>query len=103
MNIIDKLERKFGKYAIQNLMIYIIILNLATFIFYTINSNMISYLELDPTLIMKGQVWRLITYIIIPPLGQNFIFTLIAIYFYYFIGTGLEKEWGSFKFNLYFP
>lgn len=67
MNWIDKLERKFGRYAIRNLMYYVIVLYALGFIvqnmapeFYT------AYLALDPTAIMRGQIWRIITFVIYP-------------------------------------
>ena len=39
MNWLDKLERKFGRYAIHNLMYYIIILYAVGFVFQMINPS----------------------------------------------------------------
>ena len=50
--------------------------------------------------ILRGEVWRLVTFIIIPP-GTG-ILTLVAFYFYYFIGSTLERQWGAGKFTIYF-
>ena len=101
MNWIDKLERKFGRYAIRNLMYYVIVLYALGFIvqnmapeFYT------AYLALDPTAIMRGQIWRIITFVIYPP-NNNIFYFLISMYLYYSIGRTLEYQWGAFRFNLY--
>lgn len=103
MNLLDKLERNFGRYAIRELMVYIIGINaLVYFLSYAYpQSNAISKLWLDPHLIMKGEVWRLITYIFIPPTA-SVLWIFFILYFYYIVGTGLEHEWGSFKFNIYY-
>lgn len=98
------MERKLGKFAIKNLMLHITILNaivyVASYIFGS-QLNLISYMALVPDLVLQGQVWRLVTYVFVPPSG-GIILTAIALYFYYFIGISLERRWGSFKFNVYY-
>lgn len=103
MNWLDKLERKYGNLCINNLMLYIIGLTLLVYIvgFYDTTGIFISKLVLDPSKVMQGEVWRLLTYIFIPP-TSSYVFIAFVLYFYYFVGTGLEDEWGSFKFNLYY-
>jgi membrane associated rhomboid family serine protease len=103
MNWINKMERRFGKYAIKNLMLYIIalyvlgiIINIWTPLVYD------TYLALDAQKILQGQVWRIVTFIIQPPSNTNIIFLIFVLYFYYMIGTVLENIWGAFRFNLYF-
>lgn len=104
MNLLDKLERKFHKYAIKNLMFHIIVLNMIVFILHLFQPEVTSYFYLIPSRIMHGEVWRLITYVFIPPvLGRsNIIWIIFILNLYYIIGTGLEHEWGSFKFNLFY-
>ena len=51
-------------------------------------------------ILFGGQIWRLVTWLIIPPEGFDF-FTLIMLYFYYSIGTTLENTWGTYRYNLY--
>lgn len=102
MEFINKLEKKFGKYAIRNLMYYIILLYALGFVILIINPDIYyNFLSLDASAILHGQIWRIFTYIIYPPTG-NLITILISLYFYYTIGTMLERQWGSFRFNLYF-
>lgn len=103
MNLLFKLERKFSKYAIYNLMLYIValyIFGLALSVF--MPGMYYQYLSLDFEMIFKGQIWRLITFIIPAEAGYNFIFFIISVYFYYIIGNTLERNWGAFRLNLYF-
>ena len=102
MNILDKLERKLGRYAIPGLMRFVIIGTAVAYVLYLINPEYLSYLYLDPQLVLKGQVWRLITFIFIPTNVGNPLFLLISLYFYYFIGKALEDRWGAFRFNVFY-
>ncbi len=102
MDWLSKLERKFGRYAIPNLMYYIIILYAVGFILQFINPAFYyQYLSLDVSMILKGQVWRILTFIIQPP-STSIFFVIFALYLYYMIGNELERAWGAFRFNLYF-
>lgn len=100
---LDRLERKFGRFAIKGLMIYVTTGNLAVFIlnFLMPSLNLTMKLMLIPSLVLKGEVWRLVTYIFIPP-QSSIIFIIFALYFYYMIGNTLEREWGSFKLTVYY-
>lgn len=101
MNWLNKLERKFGRYAIPNLMTYIVILYGAGYVLNMVNPTFYAaYLSLDTQAILHGQVWRIFTFIIQPP-SNNLIWLLLALYLYYFIGKQLEMTWGAFRFNLY--
>lgn len=98
----NKLERKFGKYAIPNLMLYVIVLYGVGFVLDFLAPGFYSaYLCLDAEAIMHGQIWRVVTFLIQPP-PTNVIFVIFALYLYYSIGRHLEYTWGTFKFNLYF-
>lgn len=99
----DKLERKLGRFAIPNLMLYIVFLNLAVFIItYLTDLNLYFFLILDPASVMNGEIWRLFTYIFIPPETSHPLFMGFVLYLYYLIGNSLEHEWGTFKFNLFY-
>ncbi|MBP3542936.1 MAG: hypothetical protein J6J86_01780, partial [Lachnospiraceae bacterium] len=100
MKFLNKLERKFGKYAVRNISMILIICYAAGYVLELINPNIMFLLYLNPYLILKGQVWRLVTWILVPPESLSF-FTLIMLYFYYSLGTNLERTWGTFRYNLY--
>lgn len=102
MNWISRLERRFGRFAVPNLMYYIIILYGIGFVLNYVNPYFyIQYLALDASAILHGQIWRIVTFLIQPP-SYNLLFLIIALYFYYMIGKALEQAWGAFRFNLYF-
>ncbi len=102
MNWFAKFEKKFSKYAIRNLMFYIIILYAVGFVMNTFFNGLYdAYFALDFAKIFQGQVWRLVTFIIQPP-SDSIFFVVFVLYFYYLIGTVLERIWGSFRFNVYF-
>ena len=102
MSLINKLERKFGRYAITNLMAYIVATDGLVFLLSHTprGSALIAQLQFVPVLILHGQVWRLVSFIFIPP-GLS-IWVIFILYFYYLFGTRLEHEWGSFRFNIYY-
>lgn len=97
----DKLERKFGKYAINNLPLILILCYGVGYIIKVINLGFLDYLTLNPYAIIHGQVWRILTWIIVPPNESNIFFVLIMLFFYYSIGTSLERTWGTFRYNVY--
>lgn len=101
--LLNKLEYKFGKIRIPNLMLYIVIAIGAAYIVDLLvpNISLSYYMYFDRELILAGQWWRVITWVFMYN-NTNIFFLLISLYFYYFIGTGLEHRWGSFKFNVYY-
>lgn len=102
MNWFDKLEKKFGKFAIQNLIYYIIILYGVGFLLNLINPSFyLNYLSLNPEAILKGEIWRVFTFIIQPP-SDGVFWVALALYVYYMIGSNLERTMGAFRFNCYF-
>lgn len=107
--LLNKLERKFGKYAITNLSLYIIIGYIIGYVLYLTGAskasfngiNPLEFINLDPYCISKGQIWRLITWVLVPPDTSNFLLMAIVLYFYYQLGTTLERTWGAFRYNIY--
>ena len=93
-------EKKFGKYAIKNLSLVLILCYVAGYVMELINGNFLSYLTLNPYAILHGQIWRLFTWIIVPPGSPDF-FTIIMLLFYYSIGNSLENTWGTYRYNVY--
>ena len=103
MNWFAKLERKIGRFAIKNLMIYIIGLYIVGMVIFLWDSSFYYYnLSLNVGMILRGQVWRLITFMIMPPGGSNIFFMLISLYVYWMLGSALERWWGAFRFNVFF-
>lgn len=101
MNFINTLERKIGRFAISNLMLYMTILYGIGFLVGVLQPMIyFAYLSLDVGLILRGQVWRLVTWVLYPPNSSPY-FGLLVLYIYYSLGTSLERAWGKFRFNLF--
>lgn len=101
MNLLNRLERKFGRFAIQRLISYIIGANVVVFFLSFMDPTVIRILALDPQMVLQGEFWRLVTFLFIPPTLSIF-FAIFVFYFYYMVGMGLEAAWGSFRFNVYY-
>lgn len=105
MNFLNKMERQYGRYAIHNLTKYMIgcyaIGYILLYIGQAFGANFFQYLLLSPYHIMHGQIWRIVSWILIPPSSSNIIFVLIMLSFYYYLGTALERTWGVFRYNVY--
>lgn len=100
MNWLNKLEKKFGRYAIHNLTMYLIGGYVIGFALYNLLPNTLNWLTLEPGLILKGQVWRFISWVLVPP-GGNILTVIIMCMLYYSLGNALERTWGAFRFNVY--
>lgn len=103
MKWMNKLEFKYRRYAIKNLIFYIIAFNALIFVldFVVPRGVSLDVLVLYPRLVLQGEVWRLVTYIFLPP-SSSPIWIIFILYFYYLVGTGLEQAWGAFRFNIYY-
>lgn len=101
MNWLDKLERKFGRYYISNLMMIISMGSATCYLFSMVFGNgLIDMLCLDPGRILQGQIWRLVTFVFVTP--STSMLYILTIYFYFIAGSSLENVWGAFKFNIYY-
>lgn len=100
MNFLNKLDRKFGKYAVPNLINYLLIGYGIGYVLQLFNPAVYSLLELNPQYVMQGQIWRLFTWILTTPQSLSF-FTIFMFLFYYWIGHTLENHWGTFRYNMY--
>lgn len=96
----SKFEKRFGKYAIQNISLILVMCYAVGYVLSFTVPGVLDYLSLNPYLILRGQIWRLVTWVIIPP-GSLDLFTILMLFFYYSIGTSLERAWGTYRYNVY--
>ena len=101
--MIEKFCWEHPRFGVPRLMLYIVIGNVLVWLFGQMDQTgtLYSLLYFDPAMFCKGQVWRLVTFMLVPE-AANPLVLLIAMYFYYFIGTSLEREWGTGKFTIYY-
>ena len=97
---IEEFCYRHPNFGIPNLMRYIVIANVVFWLFNAVNPMIMPYLLFNPMLILRGQIWRLVSFIFIPP--STGLLAFIAFYFYYWIGSTLESRWGTGQFTIYF-
>lgn len=105
--ILDRLERRFKKYEINNFSRVIIgICLIGTFISLVIPDFYFAYLSLNFAEILRGQVWRIFTFILYPPVAlsgpTDILWVALELYVYYIIGNAIENTIGAFRFNCYY-
>lgn len=105
MNILNKLERRFGRFYISNLMLYIVIGTGIVFafiyLFPDIGALLYGFLTFNRNAVLHGQIWRIISFVFVPE-STNPISMLFWLYLYWLFGSSLENYWGSFRFNVYY-
>ncbi len=99
-HLLNKLERKLGRHAIPNLILWLLAGYAIGFTLAYTAPEVLSLMTLEPYYILRGQVWRLITWVLMPP-DTSLLFAVIMMLFYYQLGQSLERTWGSFRFNDY--
>jgi len=100
MSLLAKLERLLGRFAIPNLSLYLIIGQVLFWGLALMNGFNLERIALLPVAVLGGEVWRLVTFVLVPP---NFhpVFIAFAWYLFYLMGTALEHRWGAFRFNAF--
>ena len=112
MNAINFLERRFGRFAIPGLVRVIVGLNVLVFLLGLLSPAFLTWLDLDPDAVFRGQVWRLVTYLFIPNYGSIFsaafgqpgtaLDVACSLAFLWMVGESLEEVWGAFRLNLFY-
>lgn len=98
----ERFALQHPNFGVPNLMLYIVIGNVIAFFLLRMTSGLaIQFLYFDWGLVLRGQIWRLLTFVFVPESTQPFNL-ILSLYFMYFIGSMLEREWGTPKFNLYY-
>ena len=96
----DKMEKKVGRYAISNLTLYLLIAYGIGYMTRFLMPELLQWLTLEPGLILKGQIWRIVSWIFVAP-AEKPIYFLLMVWLYYSLGTTLERTWGTFRYNVY--
>lgn len=103
-DFIERFTAKHRRFGIPRLMMYIIIGQLIAFLIIQMDQGGTFAVNLlfVPSLIAKGQIWRLISWVFIPAGSGNVFFFALSLYFYYFLGSTLENQWGTGTFTIYY-
>ena len=102
---VDRFCARHPRFGIPDLMRWIVIGNVAVYVLMLLtmraDANALAFLYLDGGKVLRGEIWRIITFIFVPASSSPF-WLAISLYFYYWIGTSLERQWGTARFNLYY-
>lgn len=104
MDRIDRFCILHPRFGIRRLMLYIVLGNILVYVLSMMDTTGLLYQKLcfSGQGILRGEVWRIVTYLFVPAGGGNLLLFLISMYFYYWIGSSLENEWGAGKFTIYY-
>ncbi len=108
VTLLDKLERRIGFIAIPGLIRIVVAFTALVYVLTYLNPEFLSVLQLDPARIRHGEVWRLVTYLFLPSSPAqpgamlSPLWVVLALWFLWFVGDGLERAWGAFRVTLYF-
>ncbi|MCX6936255.1 MAG: hypothetical protein NTZ01_08745, partial [Verrucomicrobia bacterium] len=97
----DYLEQHLGRWAVPYLTRGLVAMNAAAWILNLSSPGFSSILKLEPSLVVQGEFWRLLTFLFVPPSSAHPIFLLLFLWFLWSIGDALEATWGSFHLNLF--
>lgn len=99
---LDKIERRFGRFAVPNVTVALILGQVLLYILVRLQNrpDILANAILVPNLVLRGEVWRLVTFLFVPP-GMNLLFAFFFWYLFYIMGTALEQHWGAFRYNVF--
>lgn len=94
------LERRYGRYTLPNVTYPLVFSMAVVFVLIVTNPGLLQWLVLDRDAVLRGQVWRLFTFVLIPP-SFHPVFIVFGLLFLHTMGTALEASWGTFRYQFY--
>ena len=100
MSLLTKLERHLGRFAIPNLALFLVAGQVLFWGLALMAGFNLERIALQPVAVLSGEVWRLATFLLLPP-NAHPVFIAFAWYLFYLMGSALEHYWGPFRFNVF--
>jgi hypothetical protein len=101
--LLARFERKLGRFAIPNLMTFIVAGMALIWVLQLLGRDVVPVINLDLyEVVHHRQVWRLVTFLFLPIGSSSPIWMLLNLYFAWWVGSSLEQNWGTFKFNAFY-
>lgn len=107
--LLERLERKLRRFALPNVTLGLIVAQLVLYVV-TIGptlsrpdaplSPLLERVQLVPAKVLEGEVWRVVTFLAVPPLSHP-VWAIFFWYLFWLMGTALERYWGAFRYNVY--
>src|SRR4051812_15957565 len=106
MNWLRRLERKLQPWAIPNLTVILIAGMVMAYLLSLLDPNIGEALVLKPKAVLRGEVWRLFTFLIVPGVGRgvdpvSIMFFVMYLMFLHLMGSALESTWGTLRYNIF--
>lgn len=98
---LDRLERSLGSWAPPDPSLLLVGMNAAVWALSMLKPEFPARLALEPELVLSGEVWRLVTFLFIPP-ALSPLWMVFWLLMFYSFASALEGEWGEFKFSVYY-
>ena len=99
MKLLDRLERRFGRFAVPHVTVSLIFCQVLVYVIQS-QPGMVADIGLVPRRVLEGQAWRLVSFLFQPPVTHP-IFAFFFWYLFYLMGTALERTWGTFRYDVY--
>lgn len=105
MSLLSKLNAKYGRHGVPNVTVIFIVGQIFLYLAIQLNPgekalNIVERIQLVPAKVLSGEVWRLGTFLFMPP-TMNVLFAAMFWYLFYLMGTALEQTWGAFRYNVF--
>lgn len=98
---LDKLERKLGFIAIPGLAMFISGMHAVVGILSQFKPELIDRMTLEPSLVLAGEAWRALTFILVPPAFSSPLWLFFWVLMLYSYLIRLEEYWGDFQFTFF--
>jgi hypothetical protein len=102
--LLARLERRYGKYAPEGIILWMVGLSGVLHLLVFARPDLVQYFWLDPDAVLRGEIWRAFTFLFAPtgPIAPTgLLWTALGLWFLHTMGSALEAQWGSFRFDLY--
>src|SRR4051794_31541948 len=102
MSFLDWLEKRFGAWAIPHFALFLVAANAVIYFLGQSQPEFLLRLMLDPAAIRQGEVWRVITFLFVPPVMRSGLWMMVWLVVLYQFAQALEQAWGDFRFCVYY-
>ena len=102
---VDRFCARHPNFGIPRLMLYVVAGNVLVYLLALLtsakNPAALSFLTFNLSGLLRGEVWRIVTFVFFP-MSTNPFLLFLSLYLYYWIGSVLEREWGTARFTIYY-